>query len=557
MFAPDRKKHNLPNSVAIFASLLITLIVVEAAVLIVLRQFTAETSPILRELAATFLMASISTPFLWVLIVMPFRSRTINEIHRQLTIQEYLPAPEKINNPQPESPGNQAPDTSIHSISGGDFPPPTESAAYQAEALSGDLREADSEAKGRSPRRLTIEKHLRRSIANGEMSLHYQPKVNLRSGLITGMEALARWQNPELGQISPKEFIPIAEETGFIDQIVEWSLRTACARSKAWQDAGLPPLGVAANLSAQQFKQPGLAGMISGILDETGLDPRFLELEITESVVMGDMDQALVILLKLKDMGIRLAMDDFGTGYSSLSYLKKFPFDKLKIDQSFVRDITSNPHNAAIARAVIAMAHGLRLKVIAEGVETIGQLEYLRSHGCDEMQGYYFSRPIPETEFANLILSGRRLTFEDIDAVREEKTILVVDDDRSVATALKRMFLLDGYSVLTASSAAEGFELLATNRIAVVLSDLRMPEMDGSEFLSRVRELYPETVRILISGQGDLDSVTHALNQGSIFQFLTKPWNDDHIRDRIADAFKHHGNRAYDYGNTEALNPAS
>lgn len=386
--------------------------------------------------------------------------------------------------------------------------------------------------------RMTMEKYLRRALERDELLVYYQPKVNLKSGRITSMEALVRWQHPEMGLVSPVNFIPLAEETGLIEPIGEWVLRTACKQNKAWQNAGFAPLTVAVNLSVRQFRQQDIVGLIGKLLLETGIDPRYLELEITESIVMQDVDRVTTILKDLKGLGTSLAMDDFGTGYSSLGYLTRFPFDKLKIDQSFVRHITSDPENAAIAKTVIAMAHSLHLKVIAEGVETEGQLNYLRSHGCDEIQGYYFSRPVPALEFEQLLREDRHLQLAPINRPSLEKTILVVDDEKEVATALQRMLVLEEYQVLIAGSAAEGFELLANNQVSVIISDQRMPVMTGTEFLSRVKELYPDTVRIILTAHADLNSVTDAINRGAIYKFLNKPWSDDDIRKTIDEAFK-------------------
>src|ERR1039457_1612393 len=217
------------------------------------------------------------------------------------------------------------------------------------------------------------------------------------------MEALVRWQRPGQELIPPAQFIPLAEETGLIVPIGEWVLKTACARNKSWQEQGLPPLRIAVNLSARQFAHENLLQDVSRVLDETGLNPAALEFEITESMVMHNPEHAVNLLTRLKAMGIHLAIDDFGTGYSSLSYLKRFPLDSVKIDRSFIRDLPGDADDAAITRAIIAMAHSLRLKVSAEGVETEEQLSFLREHGCDEMQGYYFSEPLPEDEFLRLL----------------------------------------------------------------------------------------------------------------------------------------------------------
>ena len=251
--------------------------------------------------------------------------------------------------------------------------------------------------------KLSLESGLRRALERDEFLLHYQPKVDLRSGRIVGMEALIRWQRPESGMVQPAHFIPLAEETGLIVPIGEWALLTACRCNRAWQLLGMRHLRVAVNLSARQFAQPGLVREVARILEVTGLDAASLELEITESMVMGNPDQARQTLHEFKEMGIALALDDFGTGYSSLGYLRRFPLDHIKIDRSFLRDIPDSADDVILTRTIIAMAHGLRLKVVAEGVETEAQYRFLRAEGCDEMQGYYFSRPVAADEFRALV----------------------------------------------------------------------------------------------------------------------------------------------------------
>ena len=265
--------------------------------------------------------------------------------------------------------------------------------------------------------RLSLETGLRHALERGEFLLHYQPKVDIASGRITGMEALVRWLRPEADRrkctadrrectsrmVSPAEFIPLAEETGLIEQIGAWVLRAACERNRAWQRQGMPPLRIAVNLSARQFVQANLVSDVARVLDASGLAPGLLELEITESMVMDNPEQALKTLRQLKSMGIALAIDDFGTGYSSLGYLKRFPIDNIKIDRSFIKDIPRNSDDATITRTIIDMTHNLRLKAVAEGVETAAQLDFLREHGCDEMQGYYFSQPLAEDAFLALV----------------------------------------------------------------------------------------------------------------------------------------------------------
>jgi diguanylate cyclase (GGDEF)-like protein/PAS domain S-box-containing protein len=260
-----------------------------------------------------------------------------------------------------------------------------------------------------SQERVRIEGALRTALERNELVLHYQPQLDLASGRIVGMEALVRWSHPELGMVPPSRFIGVAEETGLIVPIGAWVMRTAAAQSRAWQDAGLGRLRVAVNLSARQFGAPDLIAGIEQVLLDTGLAPDCLEIELTESLFMSDVTPAVELLHRMKSLGVKLSIDDFGTGYSSLSYLSRFPIDTLKIDRSFVADITHDANDAAIVTSIIALAHNLKLAVIAEGVETAEQLDYLRRHGCDEIQGYYFSRPLPADEFEQLIRERRAL----------------------------------------------------------------------------------------------------------------------------------------------------
>ena len=255
--------------------------------------------------------------------------------------------------------------------------------------------------------RLSMETNLRKALEQQEFILYYQPKVDLSTGDLRngGIDKMAAgWR-----MISPAEFIPLAEETGLILPIGEWVFRTACSDSKRLIDMGYPNLHISANLSARQFAQENLVELIKGILDETGLDPMHFELELTESILMKDEEKLIKKLHAIKDTGVRLSIDDFGTGYSSLSYLKRFPIDVIKIDRSFVMEITSNPDGAAIVQTILAMAHTLKLRVVAEGVEKLEELIFLREHGCEEMQGYYFSKPVPLSEFEELLRSGKKL----------------------------------------------------------------------------------------------------------------------------------------------------
>src|SRR5262245_880075 len=261
-----------------------------------------------------------------------------------------------------------------------------------------------------SRERLTLESGLRRALERDELRLHYQPKVNVTAGHVCGMEALLRWEHPQLGLLAPDRFIPIAEETGLIGPIGAWVLKTACLQNRAWQQQGAQRFPIAVNLSPRQFADETLIDDIKAALAQSGLPASDLELEITESMVMDDPERAVDMLRRLKELGIRVAIDDFGTGYSSLAYLKRFPIDSVKVDRSFVEDIPADLDSMAIAQAVIAMAHSLRLKVVAEGVESEAQLSFLRGEGCDEIQGHYFSEARVASEISSVLRKTLRRT---------------------------------------------------------------------------------------------------------------------------------------------------
>jgi EAL domain-containing protein (putative c-di-GMP-specific phosphodiesterase class I) len=254
-----------------------------------------------------------------------------------------------------------------------------------------------------SLKRLSVESELRRALEQNELRIFYQPKVRAHNGRGTGAEVLVRWQHPERGLVGPAEFIPIAEETGLIVPLGEWVLRAACAQSKAWLDAGLGVPRVTVNVSGKQFQAPQMTEIVVGALKMSGLTPRYLGIELTESAVMGNAERHIRTLHELKALGVTLSIDDFGTGYSSLSYLKRFPLDELKIDRSFVSGVDTDPDNAAIVIAIIAMAHSLGLSVVAEGVETQAQYAFLKSKSCDECQGFLFAKPMPAEAFGKLL----------------------------------------------------------------------------------------------------------------------------------------------------------
>ncbi len=283
-------------------------------------------------------------------------------------------------------------------------------AMYRAKERGGNTYEffsADMTSKAQA--RLELENALRRALERGEFELHYQPVVDLASGRMKSVEALIRWRHPQRGLVPPAEFIPVAEETGLIAPIGEWVLRTACRQCHECHPAGHPPLRLAVNVSPRQFERGQILATVTQVLAETGFDPRRLDLEITETLLMQNAETVLKTMRELGALGIQFSIDDFGTGYSSLSYLKHLPIGRVKIDKSFVDDIPADPNDAAIVKAIISMARSLGLQVIAEGVETETQLEFLRAHGCDAIQGYYFSRPLPAGELARMLKEGKSL----------------------------------------------------------------------------------------------------------------------------------------------------
>lgn len=385
--------------------------------------------------------------------------------------------------------------------------------------------------------RLILEGQLHEALQGaGQLELHYQPQASLASGRIVAVEALVRWRHPTRGLIPPAQFIPLAEASGLIIALGERVLHTACQQAADWQRAGLPAITMAVNLASAQWAQPGaLVATVRSALSSSGLEPQWLELELTESTSMHAPTTTIEVMKQLRKMGVHLSIDDFGTGYCNLSYLKRFPVDKLKIDRSFVSDITTDPDDLAISRTVAAMAHQLGLEVVAEGVETEGQLALLAEAGCDLIQGFFFSRPLPPDACASMMAD--RATLPPWRKEREQQTLLLLDDEQHVLAALRRLLRSGSYCVLTTSSPTEAFELLATHEVGVILADQRMPELSGTEFLNRVKDMYPATVRMILSGYTDLKTVTEAINHGAIYKFLTKPWNDEQLLAAVAEAF--------------------
>ncbi|NMT62942.1 EAL domain-containing protein [Marinobacter orientalis] len=388
--------------------------------------------------------------------------------------------------------------------------------------------------------RVALRNELQDAIDQEQLSVYYQPLVDARSGQTRNVEALVRWQHPVRGLISPGDFVPLAEETGQIIALGEWVLRKACRDMVHLHSRGFRHCSISVNVSPIQLRKEGFIQTVTNALRASGLPPESLELEVVESAILLDTDLVINTLHTIRELGVHIAIDDFGTGFSSLSYIKLLPANKIKIDRSFIRDVIENRSDAAITQGVISMAHHLGLEVVAEGVETEAHAAYLRKNHCDLLQGFAFARPMPFDDllmFLNNQVSGNRLAPRTDANSDQDRTLLLLDDEENILRALTRVLRRDGYRILTTTSVKEAFSLLAAHQVQVIVSDQRMPEMSGTDFLSEVKAIHPETVRIVLSGYTDLKSVTDAINEGAIYRFLTKPWDDQQIREHIQQAF--------------------
>ena len=414
-----------------------------------------------------------------------------------------------------------------------------ETALHEAKRSgSSSFRFFEQAANERVRERLLIEKALRQAVQDEQFVLHYQPKVCCTTGRIIGVEALVRWQHPQRGLVWPGEFIPNMEESGLVVSLGNWVLRKACEQGVAWKAQGLGPITVAVNLSARQLREGDLHGTVQRVLDETGLPPRWLELELTESMLMEDVEQTISTLKAIRELGVQLSVDDFGTGYSSLSYLKRFPLDAVKVDRSFVQDITADQDDVSITRAVITMAHALRLKVIAEGVETEGQLALLIANRCDEIQGYLFSRPIPAEEMGALLRSGKSLPERLLHADECQHRLLLVDGDENRRGALEALVSRDGYRLSRAGSGEAALALLASETVDVIVCEQILPDMPGNDFLRRAAQLPHETQRLLLTDENGLAAAGQAMNAGVAHRCIARPCDDRQLRTIIGEAFR-------------------
>jgi diguanylate cyclase (GGDEF)-like protein len=420
-------------------------------------------------------------------------------------------------------------------------------ALHQARQLGRDSRCWYTDALNiRSRQRYELEAALRKAVANAEFELYYQPKMQINTGAIAGAEALLRWNRPGHGRVPPSDFIPALEASGLIVQAGAWVIDEACRQIAAWREISGGPVPLAVNVAGSQFSDPGLEQVVADAIARHRIDPALLSLEVTESALMADIGRTAATLARLRASGVRIAIDDFGTGYSSLAYLKRFPVDTLKIDIAFIREVTSNPDDAAVVDAIIAMAHSLHLDVVAEGVETAAQLAYLGRRRCDQVQGYYFSQPLPTAQFEQLMQGEARQAMAHTmraalpSGAAPQRTLLIIDDEPQVLTALRRLLRQDGYRILTANGAAQAFELLAKNQVQLILCDQRMDEMSGTELLDKVKDMYPDTFRIILSGYTELKTIMESINRGALYRFYTKPWDNDKLRADLRAAFRHY-----------------
>lgn len=380
------------------------------------------------------------------------------------------------------------------------------------------------------------------ALDNDEFRLFYQPLVSAHDGGLTGFGALLRWQT-DSGLLRPNRFMDIVERVGLSARLGTWVAEAAARQVAGWRAQGLDYLSMSVHLVGSMLTQTDCVDRIGELLHRFDLPGNALEFEVSESVLALDARQVHDTLVGLRGLGATLTLHDFGLGGLSFAALAQYPLDRLKIDRSFIRNVASDTRSAAIVRGIIAMGHRLGLKVTAKGVESEAELGFLRRNHCDFFQGYLFSAPQPADELDELV-RRRFLLPGAFAATRPERSLLLLDDEENVLRSLARLFRRDGYQILTASSVREAFDLLASNAVQVIVSDQRMPDMSGTEFLASVRGLYPDTIRMVLSGYTDLATITQAINHGAIYRFLTKPWDDDELREHIQAAFRAYERRA-------------
>lgn len=411
-------------------------------------------------------------------------------------------------------------------------------AAYSVRRTGGnDVHAYTTAVDGDLGRQLKLADELEGAVERGEMELVYQPVVSTAKREVVGMEALVRWRSPQFGFLMPDQFIPFAESLGMIDEIGRWVLQEACAQARRWLDLGVGDFTLSVNVSRAQMRGRQLLEDVRRALDAARLQASFLDLELTETAIMANVEEAGWTMRELRKMGVKLSMDDFGIGQSSLGHLQKLPVNRMKIDRSFVAAVPDDVNATRICRAIIGLAHEFGFAVVGEGVENPVQLSFLERNGCEFVQGYLLSKPVAADAMLAML---REPVLHPREPTRNSQNgaILLVDDEQNVLRALARLLRRDGYQIFTAPTFREAFDILGTEKVHVVMSDHRMPEGKGTEFLSRVKATHPRTVRLILSGYADLGAVTEAINGGAVYRFLTKPWNDDDLRETLREAMR-------------------
>lgn len=390
-------------------------------------------------------------------------------------------------------------------------------------------------------RQLALEAGLRRSIERGELHVAYRPQADLDTGKVVGAEALLMWTSAELGEVPTSDFVAVAERTGLIVALGSWVREQVYGTLKAWKNSPHKATRVWINLSPIELQQADTVARIQGELVQHDVDPALLGIEVSERALIGNPEEAARKLSALQAIGVEVALDNFGIGASNIGLLRAMPFKWLKIHPSFAPDVTDPPQRALLLRAITHLAHSMGNQVIAQGADNEGRLSLLLANGCNRVQGLVVGPDLDRQGLLTLDTEHRALPEHLMRRTDHTRTLLLVDDDPSILSSLKRVFRGEGYRVLTANSGLEGLEHMAQTPVDVVLSDQRMPHMTGVEFLRRAKSLYPHTVRLVLSGYTEIQSITDAVNEGAIYRFLTKPWEDEQLRHHVREAFAHKG----------------
>ncbi|TDM08132.1 MAG: hypothetical protein C4K60_01100 [Ideonella sp. MAG2] len=409
-------------------------------------------------------------------------------------------------------------------------------AAQQEDGTARGLAGFEHRSQQASIRELHIESALPLALQHDELALVYMPLVELRHDSVLGVEALLRWHSPHLGDVSPAELVPVAERSGLIAEVGRWVLRRALGDLAALRQQSGQALKVFINVSVVQLQISDFKADVAQTLQELALPADCLNIELKEDVAGGVLEACVEQLQAICAMGVGVVLDDFGKGKSGLNRLTQLPLDGVKVDHTVVEDINVPGRHASMTRAAIHLAHELQLTAYADGVETVEQMRHLLDKGCDVIQGWGIGKPMPASDLWAWMQTFARSAKPWRDATHTRGTLLIVDDEASILSALKRLFRREGYLVLTASDGASGLELLKTQPVDVIVSDQRMPEMLGVDFLRQARLLQPDTIRMTLSGFADLQSIIDAVNEGAIYRFLMKPWEDDRLKAHVEEA---------------------